>query len=177
MADVVLVLDMVRGFLEEGYPLYLGAASRKVIPEVQKLLESELARGSKILYLCDNHDPDDLEFRMFARHCVVGTVETEVVPELGKYSGEYIPKRRFSAFFGNDLDRRLKALKPGKLIVCGVCTNICVLHTVADARDRDYEVEVPANCVTTWDADDHKYALRHMEKVLGAKVVGAKVLA
>jgi len=171
MADAVLVIDMVRGFLEKGYPLYLGDESRRIIPQVARLLEKEVARGSRVFYLCDNHDPDDLEFRMFARHCVAGSVETEVIPELGEYPGAYVPKKRYSAFYGNDLARRLGRLKPAKLIVVGVCTNICVMHTVADARDRDYEVEVPARCVTTWDADDHKYALKHMEKVLGAKVV------
>ncbi|MFC1917020.1 isochorismatase family protein [Chloroflexota bacterium] len=26
------------------------------------------------------------------------------------------------------------------MIICGVCTNICVLHTVANAKNRDWEV-------------------------------------
>jgi len=55
--------------------------------------------------------------------------------------------------------------------VCGVCTDICVMHTVGDARDRDYEVEVPANCVATFNPKAHRFALEHMEKILGAKVV------
>ena len=56
MARAVLVSDMLRGFMEEGYALYCGAKARRIIPNVQKLLEEELARGSKIFYLCDNHD-------------------------------------------------------------------------------------------------------------------------
>ena len=43
--------------------------------------------------------------------------------------------------------------------------------SVADARNRDYRVEVPANCVATFDPDAHRWALKHMEKVLGAVVV------
>jgi nicotinamidase-related amidase len=54
--------------------------------------------------------------------------------------------------------------------VVGVCTDICVLHTVADARNRDYNVEVPAECVASFDAQEHQWALRHMEKILGAKI-------
>jgi len=51
-----------------------------------------------------------------------------------------------------------------------VLTNICVLHTVADARNRDYEVEVPLDCVASPDEAMHEFALEHMEKVLGAKL-------
>ena len=171
MANAVVVIDMVRGFFEEGYSLYLGSQARRIIPNVQKLLEAELAKGSKILFLCDNHDPDDLEFKVFPRHCVAGTVETEIIPELQDFPGEIIPKKHYSAFFGSTLDRRLKELAPEKIIVCGVCTDICVMHTVANARNRDYQVEVPVDCVATFDQKAHYYALEHMDKVLGAKLV------
>jgi hypothetical protein len=30
---------------------------------------------------------------------------------------------------------------------------------------------VPADCVTTFDREAHRYALQHMEKILGAKVI------
>ncbi len=56
------------------------------------------------------------------------------------------------------------------MIICGVLTNICVLHTTADARNRDYEVEVPVDCVASPDAGAHRFALEHMDKVLGAKL-------
>ena len=52
-----------------------------------------------------------------------------------------------------------------------MCTDICIMHTAADARNRDYQVEVPVNCVATFDERMHQFALEHMEKVLGAKLV------
>ncbi len=171
MPNVVLVVDMLRGFLEEGNPLYCGEAARRIIPNVQKLLAQEVAKGSRLLFLCDKHDPDDLEFKMFPRHCVAGTPETEVIPELSGHAGEIIPKKRYSGFYGTDLDQRLKTLSPDKIIVCGVCTDICVCHTVADCRNRDYPVEVPANCVASFDESAHEFALQHIEKILGATVV------
>jgi nicotinamidase/pyrazinamidase len=170
MANVVLVVDMLRGFLEEGYPLSIGDKARRIIPNIQRLLGQELAQGSTVFFICDHHDPDDLEFKMFPPHCIEGTVEAEVVPELANYPGEVIPKRRYSGFFGTPLEEKLSKIKPGKLIVCGVLTNICVMHTVADARNRDYEVEVPVDCVASPDEAEHKFALEHIEKVLGAKL-------
>ena len=171
MANAVLVVDMLRGFLEEGYPLYCGQRARRIIPNIQRLLEQEIEKGSKIFFICDHHDPDDREFKMFPPHCVEGTEEVEVIPELARYPGEIIPKKRYSGFFGTDLDERLKALSPEKVIVCGVCTDICVMHSVANARNRDYEVEVPVDCVASFDEGAHRFALEHMEKVLGAKLV------
>ncbi len=168
MANAVLVVDMLRGFLEEGYPLYCGARARRIIPNIQGLLERELAQGAKVFFICDHHDPDDLEFKMFPPHCVAGTAEAEVIPELAKYHGEVIPKKRYSAFFDTPLEQKLKELKLEKIIVCGVCTDICVCHTVANARNRDYPVEVPADCVASFDEKAHHFALEHMEKVLGA---------
>jgi nicotinamidase-related amidase len=170
MANAVLVVDMLRGFLEEGYPLSIGAQARHIIPNIEKLLEQELARGSKIFFISDHHDPDDPEFQMFPPHCIEGTAEAEVIPELAKYPGEVIPKKRYSGFFGTTLEAKLKELKPEKLIICGVLTNICVLHTTADARNRDYPVEVPVDCVASPNAKAHEFALEHMEKVLGAKL-------
>jgi nicotinate phosphoribosyltransferase len=170
MSNAVLVADMLRGFLEEGYPLYIGARARRIIPNIQGLLEQELARGSRVFFICDNHDPDDLEFKMFPRHCVAGTVETEVIPELSKYPGEVIPKKRYSIFFNTTLDQKLRELKPEKLIICGVLTNICILHSVADARNLDYTVEVPVDCVASNDERAHEIALEHIEKVSGAKL-------
>ena len=171
MANAVIVIDPLKGFMEEGYPLYCGEQARLIIPRISKLLERELEKGSRILFLCDSHDPDDLEFRMFPPHCVTGTEEAEIIPELRGYPGEVIPKNRFSCFFNTTLAERLKEIRPEKLIICGVCTDICVMHTVCDARNRDYEVEVPPDCVASFNQEGHRFALNHMGKVLGAKLV------
>jgi nicotinamidase-related amidase len=171
MTTAVLVVDMLRGFCEEGHPLYCGEAARRIIPCIFHLLQEEITKGAKVFFLCDNHAPDDLEFKMFPPHCIAGTEETEVTPELAQFPGERIPTRRYSGFFDTTLEAKLKGLKPERLIVCGVCTDICVRYTVADARIRDYVVEVPVDCVASFDEKAHECALEHMERVLGAKLI------
>ena len=176
MPAVVLVTDMLRGFLEpehdgEKHNLYCGDEARQIIPNVRRLLERERARGSRIIYVADTHDPDDKEFDVFPQHCIRGTAECEVIEELRDIPGELLPKQRYSAFFNTELDTRLAEVGPEKVIVCGVCTDICVLHTTSDARNRDYAVEVPADCVASFDPDAHRWALKHIEEILGAKVL------
>ncbi len=173
MTDVVIVADMIKGFMEPGHNLYLGDNARAIIPNVRRLLDEEKRKGSHIIFLADNHEPDDREFEMFPPHCIKGTTETEVIPELVDLATEIIPKTRYSAFYGTELANRIRKLAPERVVMCGVCTDICVLHTVADLRDRDYRVEVPVDCVATFDEEAHAFALKHIERVLGAKLVPA----
>ncbi len=172
MSNAVIVIDMLRGFLEEGCPLYSGTAARSIIPNIAELLTEEQQKGSAIFFVADCHRPDDPEFDIFPPHCVAGTAEAEIIPELRRFAtSPAITKRRYSAFFETTLETILKKLSPEKLIICGVCTDICVMHTVADARNRDYQVEVPIDCVASFDKEAHRWALKHMEKVLGAKLI------
>ena len=53
MPDVVIVVDMQRGFLEEGNPLYCGEGARRVIPHVQRLLDEQLKKGSTLIFTAD----------------------------------------------------------------------------------------------------------------------------
>lgn len=174
MANAVIVADMLREFMEPGHALYCGDDARKIIPNVQLVLENELKRGSKIYFIADHHIPDDPEFKLFPPHSIAGTAESEVIPELAKYPGEIVPKRRYSSFAGTGLAAKLKRLKPDKLIICGVLTNICVLHTAIQAFYLGYKVEVPVDCVASPDEASHRWALNHMEKVLGVKLTRAK---
>lgn len=171
MARVVIVTDMLRGFMEEGYPLYCGIKARAIIPNVQRLLEREIEQGGKVFFLCDRHRPDDPEFAMFAPHCVEGTDEADLIPELRQYQGEIIPKTTFSSFYNTALDSTLEAIRPQTVIVCGVTTHICVLQAVIDARNRQYDVEVPVDCVASFDYRAHLSALEYMDKVMGARLI------
>ncbi len=167
----VLVIDMVRGFLEEGHPLYCGDQARRIIPSVQKLLRDEAAKGSSILFACDQHASDDPEFERFPPHCVENTHEPEVIDELSEFQGQVIPKQHFNAFTGTGLSSALEDSSADTLILCGVCTDICVLYTAAAAREAGFEVEVPVDCVASFDPKQHICALDHMEKILGVRLV------
>lgn len=175
MANALLVVDMVRGFLEPGHALYCGDGSRALIAPIRALAERELGRGGHLLFLCDNHAPDDLEFRIFPPHCIRGTEETEVITELRDLPGTVVPKTRYSAFHNTALDEHLARLRPERLILTGVCTDICVIYTAEDARNRDLDVAVPADCVASFDPAGHAYALDQMQRILGVQVIANAV--
>jgi nicotinamidase-related amidase len=176
MSSATIVVDVLNGFTREGNlasPQCLDA-----IPRIQRVIEERRRAGDQLIFLADTHDPDDKEFEIFPVHCVRGTHESEVVDELQPYlaGARLIRKRRYSGFFETDLEAILRQLHPVEVTVIGVCTDICVLHTVADLRNRDYRVVVPADAVATFDAPGHpgdevqRWALAHMKGILGATI-------
>lgn len=171
--EVILVVDMLNGFLESGYALFCGEDSRKIIPNVSQLLKKKTSEGAAILFLCDSHQEKDPEFSIYPAHCIRGTQEAKIIDELSSYPGTVIPKTTLSGFYQTDLERYLIDLSPERVIVVGVCTDICIQYVVADLRIRGYEVIVPEDCVATFNSEGHQYALRYMEKTLGAKVLWA----
>jgi nicotinamidase/pyrazinamidase len=168
----LIVIDMQRGFLEQGFPLFCGDGARPIIPRICRLIERELHEGTPIFFTVDVHAPDDREFEIYPPHCVRGSVEAEILPELAPYldRATLIETTRYSAFYGTDLDDHLQKLGTNRLIFCGVCTDICVMHTVTDAYYRGYAIEVRKDCVASFDEEAHAFGLRHMETALGARI-------
>jgi nicotinamidase/pyrazinamidase len=175
-ATAVIVIDMLVGFCRHGN-LY-SPRYAPLIPRLSAQLARAEEEGAHIVFLADTHVPDDPEFRMFPPHCVEGSGEEEVVPELAGFvdRGTLVRKHSFSGFWGTELDAVLAGLAPQRVEVAGVCTDICVLHTVYDLELRGYEVVVRRDLVETYDAPGHdaeeitRFALQHIHDVLGAAV-------
>ena len=173
----IVVVDLVNGFCRSGNLASPRLAA--VVAPVRAYLEAETAAGAVPIFLADTHEPDDPEFAVFPPHCVAGSGEEEIVDELAPLAAAatVVRKRRFSGFFDTRLDGLLAALEPDVVDVVGVCTDICVLHTVADLRNRDYPVVVPRRLVATYDGPGHdavevgEFALAHLRDALGARVV------
>ena len=163
---------MIEDFAREGGALYCGDSMRRVIPVIREELARARSAGDTVVYLKDDHLPDDAEFRLFPPHAIAGTKGAEIIPELAPAGGEVvIPKRRYSGFFGTDLDITLRERGVNTLRLVGDCTNICVLYTAADARNLGYAVEVLEDGVTSFDERAHRDALRELEKTLGARIL------
>ncbi len=172
MKRALVVVDMIEDFVREGGALYCGPSMTKIVPVIQREMARARAAGEPIVYLTDNHLPDDAEFKMFPPHAIAGTKGAEIVPELTPAPGDVvIPKRRYSGFFGTDLDITLRERGVDTLRLVGDCTNICVLYTAADARNLGYDVEVLEDGVTSFDEEAHRDALRELERTLGAKIL------
>lgn len=168
----LIVIDMLKDFIEKNGALYCGDKVRDIIPFVQKRIEEIRNTGGTVIFLQDNHSEDDPEFKMFPKHCIKGTKGAEVIDEIEINEDDIvIPKTRYSGFYNTELGKLLKEKKIGEVEVMGVCTSICVMDTVGDLRNRDYSVIVWKNGVADFDDESHSFALKRMEKIYGAKIV------
>ncbi len=171
----LLVIDMLNDFVNEKGVLYCGEPSRKIIPQVKKLIQEFLSCGNPVIYLCDSHEKDDEEFKLFPSHCVKGSWGAEVVEELKPEKESsllyIIEKTRFSGFYKTGLEELLKKLGVDELWLTGVCTSICVMDTAKDAYERGFKLTVVKNAVADFDPEFHEFALKRMERIYGAKIV------
>jgi nicotinamidase/pyrazinamidase len=174
---VLIVTDVQEGFTRIGN--LASPECTAAIPRVRRLVEEELARGTPVVFTKDSHVENDHEFRIFPPHCIVGTREHDLVEELRDLEPDaaaVIQKHRYSAFFRTELEQILKDLRPDEVHICGFCTDICVLHTTSDLRNRDYDVVVRKDACETFSGPGHhheevnQWALVHMQFVLGATV-------
>ncbi|HVM12660.1 MAG TPA: isochorismatase family cysteine hydrolase [Actinomycetota bacterium] len=175
---VLIVVDTQEGFTRRGN--LASEVTTAAIPAIRKLVEAEVDAGTPLIFTKDSHVDGDPEFEMFPPHCIVGTEEHDLVEELRPFEGRataVIEKMRYSAFFRTGLEDLLRELDPDEVQVGGLCTDICVLHTVADLRNRDFRVAVHRDAVETFDAPGHdhdevnRWALGHIEGILGARVI------
>ena len=162
----ILVVDMLNEFLEPGGEMVL-LSGRRIIEPLNRLLAEGRRHGMRIVWLCDEHPlPDDREFDKRVPHCRPGTWGAEIIEAMDVSPDELrIAKRRYSGFFGTDLDLYLREWDVNQVVVTGVVTNICVRSTVHDAYFLGYDVFVPEDCVsatsdreqasTLYDIDTH----------------------
>jgi len=168
----LLVIDMLVDFIEEDGALNVGPAGKKIVPFVRKRLEEFRKKGYPVIFICDNHEKDDKEFDMFPPHCIAQTEGAQIIDDLDvRNEDKIIKKRRYSAFFGTDLDLYLREKGVDELYLVGVCTNICVLYTAADARNLAYKVNIYKEGVASFDAKAHEFALKEAEATLGCRVI------
>lgn len=168
----LIVADMLRDFLEPQGTLYLGDAARVIIPFVARKIAETRAAGGVVIYVCDAHAPDDKEFRLFAPHAVKGSRGAELIPEFQVLPGDYkVEKTTYSCFYHTDLDGIFQREQVAQVEIVGVCTSICVMETVKELYERDIPRLVYREGVADFDPEGHAFALKHMQRVLGAEVV------
>ena len=167
----LVIIDMLNDFVKEKGTLVVPEA-QNLVPNQTRLLKESRKLGAQVLYLTDNHQPDDDEFEKWPPHAVVGTWGSKIVDELKPEDNiPIVPKRRYSGFFGTDLDLRLREKHVETIVLVGVLTDICVMYTSADAASRGYDVVIVSDATASTSEKNHQFALQHMKEVLGLHVV------
>jgi len=178
----VLVVDMQKDFCYEDGALFVGDAVRRIIPNIKALLEDARRKRLPLIFTQDWHLPEDDEFAVWGRHCVEYTRGAELIDELAEVEVEpeerafVVRKTKYTAFFETELEVHLREKGIKKLIIVGVATNICVLHTAIDASLRGFEIIIPEDCVAALSNYEQEYSLYHIKNVLKGIVTSSDAL-
>ena len=185
---MLLVVDMQNDFCHpegaraKAFGVDAIAMPRAIIPNVVELMRLCRAAGVRITLTRQVHYPDDQarKRRRIPSHldrrgvklelCWRGTWDAELIDEI---SGEVRPeddiivKHRASAFYNTPLEAELRIKGIQVLIVTGTTTSFCIDSTIRDAYMRDYDVLVPAECVSDTDQAAHDAVLASVDRFHG----------
>ncbi|MEJ5229805.1 MAG: isochorismatase family cysteine hydrolase [Pseudothermotoga sp.] len=171
----LVVIDMQNDFVRPDGALYFTGAEKVIAPVVDLVKEAK-RRSELIITTQDWHEPDDVEFKIWPKHCVKNTEGAKIVEALMNELRDYekyvtVHKTRYSAFYGTNFDEILKEHSVDKVDLCGVVTHICVLFTAEELRNRKIPVRLHQRAVASYDDELHKFAIRMMKEVLNVEVV------
>lgn len=143
-----------------------------LVSKAVQVTRAARSAGLPVLFLCDQHIPGvDRELELWGEHGVKGKAHPHPALEPGSGTRDFvIPKRRYSGFFQTDLDLTLRELGVKTVIAVGEDTNICVLHTLADAWNLGYDSVVVSDATRTFLVGAQDGALEHMQRCFGTKV-------
>jgi len=123
-----------------------------------------------VIFIQEVHHPSMVDFGRELDgdedvHCLEDNPKTAIaVEEMDFRPDDYlIRKRRYSAFFGTDLEILLKGLKVDTLLLVGGLTDVCVHYTFVDGHQSDYFCRVIEDCVAGSSLEAHEASLRAME--------------
>lgn len=136
----------------------------------RELVDAAHTNTIPVIFIQEAHRPDLVDFGRELDgsediHCLEGNPGTEIAAsEMDFRSSDYlIKKRRYSAFFGTDLEILLKGLRVDTLLLCGGLTDVCVHYTFVDGHQSDYFCRVVEDCVGGSCLDAHEASLKAME--------------
>ena len=156
MKKLLLVVDMIKGFITEGN--LHDKAIGKIIPACENYIKEYLSEGWEVIAFCDTHKEDSREFAVYPLHCLAGTTESELVDELVVYSEQLkiIPKNSTDGFFAPGFAETVDKLNEyEEILIVGCCSDICVLQLAlslkAYCNQHDYDIKIivdEAACAT-----------------------------
>jgi nicotinamidase-related amidase len=166
---VLVVIDVQKGELTPeaaGIPIMPGAEGRH--ERIRALAGAARAAHVPVVFIQEVHKRTLVDFGreldgVEGIHALEGDETTELADGLDPQPDEYlIPKRRYSAFFGTELEIVLKSYRAEELILVGALTDVCVHYTFADAHQHDYRCKVVTDCVGGSSRAAHDAALEAM---------------
>lgn len=162
---VLIVIDMLNDFLSGWDP----ARRECLVRAINALAGTMRSLSLPVIWIRQEFEPDlrDAFPEMRAkqiRKVIKGTAGCQILPELVLDPSDLVlVKKRYSAFFGTDLEQILCQIGPDAIILAGINTHACIRTTAIDAYQRDWPVVLALDCIDSYDREHHDVSLRYMK--------------
>lgn len=162
---VLLVIDMLNDFLAR----WPSAQKHQLVGSINELVGIMRQRRYPVIWVRQEFEPDlrDAFPEMKAkgiRITIKGTEGCEIASELAAAPTDpVVIKKRYSAFFGTQLDQMLHLLTPDVVILAGINTHACIRMTAIDAYQRDWKTVIAGECVDSYDREHHDISMQYMK--------------
>jgi isochorismate hydrolase len=154
----ILVIDMQN---------YFHRIAQPVLKNILNVIQTCRSRNIPVIFTQHGHtDPDSdggILGQWWGELIIAGTEDWKFLPEMKTETKDVvIAKKRYSAFFGTDLDQILRSRGIQDLIISGVMTNLCCETTARDAFMRDYHVFFLIDGTATRKSELHLATLKNL---------------
>lgn len=164
--SALLVIDIQQEDFKELREDNINAPEWECIRNAKRVLNIFRAQNLPVIQIKEVHRADMIDFGREldgseSIHCLENSPYTDYAKLTYPVEGEYlISKRRYSAFFGTDLEILLKGLHVDTLYLIGGLTDVCIHYTAVDAHQHDYHIKVVTDAVAGSSEEAHRSALR-----------------
>jgi nicotinamidase-related amidase len=176
----LIVIDYTYDFVALDGKLNCGEPGIAIENRIAEITNEFVNDNEFVVMAVDTHYENDTlhpETKLFPPHNIDGTNGRDLYGKVleiynqNKNKIYFMPKTRYSAFCGTDLDLKLRARGITEVHLVGVCTDICVLHTAVEAYNLGYTIVIHKDGVQSFNSNGHDWALGHFKNSLGATIL------
>ena len=180
--DLLIVIDMIDGFVNHG--ALADKNINRIVDNISCEIEKFISKGQDIIAFKDTHDPHDIEFENYPPHCIKGTDECELVPQLKKYSDKMmiIEKNTTNGFVTHEFGKYIASKKLDTIVVTGCCTDICIFNFAKSLKEYltknnlNTKILIYKNLVDTFNAPNHDAETINIEYLKKMENIGVLVV-
>jgi len=169
----LILVDVINSFFEKGHPNYYPDVDLVVAP-MRALREAARASNTIVVHAAEKHRAHfhDFEWGKLPVHHLADAHDAAFFEDFAP-SGDnetVVYKRRFSAFFANDLALFLHEQGVRRVVIAGVKTNVCIRATAQDAFANGFEPVVPREATNSNRPHLAEASLEDIERYMGQVV-------
>lgn len=144
-------------FVADDGKLTVGKPAQEILPAILETANRYFEKGELVIFCNDCHEEEDKHFDLWPPHAIKHTKGIMPYGALMDWYDEkkgsdfviFLPKSEYDSFYKTALKELLRSNEIEHVRVAGVCTDICVFHTLYGAYKAGFKTSAAkAECAT-----------------------------